>query len=359
MRIPTALAALFWLLLAPFGVQAAAPRTMVELQWEGRTRTGTVVLHDNVTGWFLERDGRLTTLPLAEVGDYRRLGPFRPFAAVELREQLAREFGTGFTVSATGHYLVVSSRGSGERYGRLFEELYRQFVVAFAARGFRMTEPEFPLVAVVLPDQASFHRYCSAEQVQPQPGLRGYYLPSSNRVALYDAEASGQSTAEGLDKTVIHEATHQVAFNTGIHSRIGVSPKWVVEGLATVFEQESVRRNDRVGPVMSRVNDERFRWFQQYRGHRPAKSLVALVQSDRLFTSQTLDAYSEAWALMFFLLETRPADAVKYLRTLAARDPLQDYSAEQRLRDFQSAFGPDLSLLEAHLLRFYDSASAE
>jgi hypothetical protein len=332
---------------------------MVEITWEGRPRTGTVVLHDRVHGWFLERDGRLTTLTLADVGAYKTLGSFRSFSTIELREQLAREFGTGFTVSATGHYLVVSSRSGGDRYGRLFEDLYRQFVVSFAARGFRMVEPEFPLIAVVLPDQASFFRYCEAEGIRPQAGLRGYYLPSSNRVALYDAVASGQSSAAGLDKTVIHEATHQVAFNTGIHSRIGVSPKWVVEGLATVFEEEDARRNDRVGPVMSRVNDERFRWFQQQRGRRPQKSLVELVQSDQWFSTRTLDAYGESWALMFFLLETRSADTVKYLRTLAARDPLHDYSPEDRLRDFQSAFGRDLSLLEAHLLRYYDNLAAE
>lgn len=334
---------------------AATPRFMVAIDWQGKKLTGTVVLHDRETGWFLERDGRLTMLPLAEVGDYQKLGSYRPYSAVELREQLSRDFGPGYTVSATGHYLIVSSRNSGDRYGRLFEDLYRQFVVSFAARGFKMTEPEFPLVAVVLPDQASFVKYCQAEDVRPQPGLRGYYLPSSNRVALYDAVAAGQATADGLDKTVIHEATHQVAFNTGVHSRIGVSPKWVVEGLATVFEQENVRRNDRIGPVMSRVNDERFKWFQQYRGRRPTKSLVDIVQSDRMFQSQTLDAYSEAWAIMFFLLETRPADTVKYLRALAARDPLKDCTPEDRLREFQTAFGNDLSLLEAHLLRYYDA----
>jgi hypothetical protein len=332
---------------------------MVEIEWDGRKLTGTVAMHDQQTGWFLERDGRLTMLELADVRDYQRLGSYRPYSAIELREQLSREFGPGYTVSSTGHYLVVSSRGGGDRSGRLFEELYRQFVVSFAARGFKMTEPEFPLVAVVLPDEASFHKYCVAEKVRPQPGLRGYYLPSSNRVALYDAVASGQSTSAGLDGTVIHEATHQVAFNTGVHSRIGVTPKWVVEGLATVFEQENVRRNDRVGPLMSRVNDQRFQWFQKYRGRRPTKSLVETIQSDRLFTSQTLDAYSEAWALMFFLLETRPADTVKYLRTLGTRDPLKDYPPEDRLRDFQSAFGTDLSLLEAHLLRYYDNVNAE
>jgi hypothetical protein len=50
---------------------------------------------------------------------------------------------------------------------------------------------------------------------------------------------------------------------------------------------------------------------------------------------------------------------VKYLRTLAARDPLKDYTPEDRLRDFQSAYSADLSLLEAHLLRYYDNVSAE
>lgn len=355
------LAAIFVLCLA-LPVTAAERRRMVEIQYHGQPRTGTVVLHDDTTGWFLERDGRLEPITLAEVSQFKEVGRFQPWGLLELREALAREFGSNYAVVSSGRYLVVAPRGVGERFARLFDGLYRQFVVAFTARGFKIQEPEFPLIAVILPDQASFTQYCLKEKVRPQLGLRGYYMPSSNRVALYDVTRDGHGSSDTLDDTVIHEATHQVAFNLGIHSRMNADPKWVVEGLATVFEREGMRVNDRRSPVTARLNPERYAWFQQYRqGKRGLGSLATLIQSDDGFGSATLDAYSEAWAMTFYLLERQPAEYVTYLRTLSRRRPFAEYTAEERLKDFQAAFGRDLSLVESQYLRFYKdlAASAE
>jgi len=345
------------------GTAHAADRgRMVEIQYNGQKRTGTVVLHNETSGWFLERDGRLEAITLGEVGEFRELGRFQPWGIVGLREQLAREFGPKVTVSSSAHYLVVAPPGMGERFTRLFENLYRQLVVVFTAQGFRIHEPEFPLVAVVLPDEASFTQYCRKEHVRPQPGLRGYYMPSSNRVALFDATRNGLADATDLDDTVIHEATHQVAFNLGIHSRMNADPKWVIEGLATVFEREGARLNDRRQPIASRINPDRFAWFQRYReGRREPGSLAKLIQSDAFFDASPLDGYSEAWALTFYLLERRPTEYVAYLQRLSRRDPWAEYAAESRLKDFQAAFGRDLALLETQFLRFFAdfTASAE
>ena len=45
--------------------------------------------------------------------------------------------------------------------------------------------------------------------------------------------------------TIIHEAAHQTAFNTGVHTRCGDSPRWLVEGLGTMFEARKVRAQRR------------------------------------------------------------------------------------------------------------------
>ena len=74
--------------------------------------------------------------------------------------------------------------------------------------------------------------------------------------------------------------------------------------------------------------------------------------SDRLFQSSVLDAYAQAWAVTFYLAETRSSKQTKYLRTVSARDPMKPYSAEERLADFQAAFGNDLDRLEVSFLRF-------
>ena len=335
---------------------AEPPRSLIEIKVGKEQFSGRIVAADDRDCWVFQRDGRMSRVRMDDVDDCSEVDPrFRPLPSVELRDQLKTEFGRDFEVKATSHYIVVARKESAERYAKLFEQVYRQFHSYFVPRGFRMEEPEFPLVAVVLPDQASFTKYCRAEGANPKPGVVGYYLPVSNRVALYDRTTSGRTRDDDTNDTVIHEATHQVAFNTGVHSRIGQSPQWVVEGLATLFESEGIRTKQSGGSSLDRINPERFEWFQTYRRQRriPA-SLESFIRNDNAFQRAALDAYSEAWALTFYLAESRSAELAAYLRTIAARDPLQPYTADERLNDFQAAFGADLTLIESGFLRFHD-----
>jgi hypothetical protein len=178
---------------------------------------------------------------------------------------------------------------------------------------------------------------------------------AGNRSALSKALASvsGQ-TAD----TIIHETTHQVGFNIGIHRRIGQTPTWVLEGLATVLEPPGLRSRGKAGSKSGNntINAERLNWFHsEYEGHRQPGDLAKLIASDDMFKNQTLDAYSLSWAFTWFMTEN-PARArkfVEYLQTLSERDPLQDYTPEQRLKDFQTAFG-DIAKLEVEFLRSLD-----
>lgn len=332
------------------------PIALLELKIGKERLEGRIAAHNEQTCWLLRRDGRLAAIRTDEVTDFHEIDPrFRPFSSLDLRDQLQAEFGRGFEVKTTPHYVVVAGRGTGDRYAALFERIYRQFHTYFTTRGFRMAEPEFPMIAVVLPDQQTFVDYCVAEGSRPQPGLVGYYLPSSNRVALYDRAAVGQSTADDVDDTVIHEGTHQVAFNTGVHSRIGPSPLWLVEGLATLFEADGIRKREVGAEIWDRVNPERLKWFQEYRlSRRMAKSLESFIREDGVFKKSPLDAYSQAWALAFYLAETRSVEFARYLKTVASRNPLERYDGDARVKDFRDAFGRDLDFLENGMLRFYD-----
>lgn len=101
------------------------------------------------------------------------------------------------------------------------------------------------------------------------------------------------------------------------------------------------------------MNRERFIWFMEYqKGRRPKKALEEFLTSETLFQSNTLDAYSEAWALTFFLAETRPSNLSAYLKKLANRTDLGEYSAMKRLNDFKAVFGKDINSLEVKYLRF-------
>ena len=65
-------------------------------------------------------------------------------------------------------------------------------------------------------------------------------------------------------------------------------------------------------------------------------SLAKLVAADEYFFQQTLNSYSEAWAFTFFLLEnsSRRRHLVTYLQVLRGRDPLLQYTSQERLADF-------------------------
>lgn len=336
--------------------EAGEPIALLEVKIGTERLQGRIAAHNDQTCWLLRRDGRLASFRTDDVADFHEIEPrFRPYSSLDIRDQLQAEFGRGYEVKTTSHYVVVATRGTGDRYAVLFESIYRQFHAYFAVRGFRMAEPEFPMIAVVLPNERAFVDYCVAEGARPQPGLVGYYLPSSNRVALYDRAAVGQSTADDVDDTVIHEGTHQVAFNTGVHSRIGAQPLWLVEGLATLFEADGIRRRETAAEIGDRVNSARLDWFRDYRQRRrPAKSLESFVRDDGLFKKSALDAYSQAWALTFYLAETRPVEFARYLKAVSSRNPLEKYDGDARVKDFRAAFGGDLEFVETGMLRFYD-----
>lgn len=342
-----------------FGFKArcvgAEPIALLELKIGNERMEGRIAAHDEQKCWLFRRDGQLASFLTDDVTDFHEIQPrFRPFSLIEVRDRLQTEFGRNFEVKTTIHYVVVARHGTAAGYATLFERIYRQFHTYFTTRGFHIAEPEFPLIAVVLPDEQSFIDYCVAEGAKPQAGLTGFYLTSSNRVALYDRAATGQSTVEDVDDTVIHEGTHQVAFNTGVHSRIGTSPQWLVEGLATLFEADRIRQRVVGTGAIDRVNPERLTWFRQYRTRRPRNSLEAFLRTDTLFKKSTLDAYSQAWALTFYLAESRPAEFASYLKAVAGRNPLEPYDEDARLKDFKSAFGNDLEFIELGMLRYFE-----
>jgi hypothetical protein len=70
--------------------------------------------------------------------------------------------------------------------------------------------------------------------------------------------ADGVATRAGINsdlrETMIHEATHQLGYNLGLHNRTGRNPKWVVEGLATVFETPGMEKYAMDRDVKKRLN---------------------------------------------------------------------------------------------------------
>jgi hypothetical protein len=339
---------------------AEAGRSTVDVLLRGEHIEGAPLIWSEKQAALLARDGRLWSFAPREAKQTRQVSPtFRGYSANELRTLLSRELGKAFEISATGHYLVAHAPGQKDYWSRRFEDLYRSFAHYFTVRGFKLAEPEFPLVAIVFRNQQDFLRYAEREGAKLNSQVLGYYSPATNRVSLFDI-GGGKAAADDWHRnadTIIHEATHQTAFNTGVHTRFGETPRWLAEGLGTMFEARGVWDSTHYTTRPDRLNRGRLARFKNYVARRPDGSLAEFVSSDRIFERDVDAAYAEAWALSFFLVETQPQKYSQYLARTAQRPVFRAYSAAERLADFTAVFGKDLRLLEAHYLRFMESCS--
>jgi len=306
--------------------------------------------------FLLARDGRLWDFAPNKTRDYHKTSSvFSSYSANEMRAALERELGGRLEITGTGHYLVAHPRGKGGQWASRFEDLYRSCMNYFRLHDFKIHEPDFPLVAIVWPKREDFLRYAQLEGTPLRDDILGYYSPTTNRVALYDlASGSGANRMwRQNDATIIHEATHQMAFNTGVHNRFASTPTWLAEGLGTLFEAPGVWDWRNYTQPADRINRGRLTQFRQWlKSGRTAGAFVGLLGSDRQFQSNPAAAYSESWAWAFFLTETYPQKFSQYVQRTAARPNFKDYPMAQRISDFTTVFGDDLRMLEAHFLRF-------
>lgn len=340
------------ILLAASASAAEVGDWTMAVKLHGALVEGKPLTWDKQSVTLLSRDGRLYNFTTDEAKDVRRASnSFQGYSAAEMRERLNRELGQGYDVTHTGRYLVASPKGSKQNWAPRFEEMYREFVHYFTIRGLAPREPEFPLLAIVLPSQEAFERYSAADGSPFGRGYLGYYSAKTNRVVLYDQQTSGADWAANAD-TIVHEVTHQTAYNTGVHRRFASTPRWLVEGLGTVFEARGVWNARNYTRQQDRYNLGRLAEFRQKLPNRKAGLSAELIASDRLFDVDVSTAYAESWALSFYLAEKMPKKYCDYLTLTARRPTFTNYTSAERVRDFTSVFGTDLKLLEAQFLRF-------
>jgi hypothetical protein len=336
------------------GLSASAGEPMVRFLVEGKVVEGSQLHWSDQYGAVLSRDGYWHNVEPKQVEGLRQVSnSFRPLSSSDLRGELQQEFGGSFEVTGDGHYLVVYPKGQRDVWASRFEQLYRSFQQYFTARGWRLVPPQFPLIAVVFPTQREFQQYAVREGSKLAPGTLGYYSPISNRILLYDVTKNTKLDWSVNAETIIHEAAHQTAFNTGIHNRFAQPSRWIVEGLGTMFEARGVWDSAKYKSQADRINRYRFESFQNYaRTRRKAGALAEIVSSDRIFNADPEAAYAEAWALTFFLSETDPRRYLEYLKQTASVANFTQRRRPERLTDFTGVFGTNLKLVEAKMLRF-------
>ena len=300
--------------------------------------------------------------------------PFEPLSAEALSKRLLAELPDGFDVHATAHYLICynTSRAYAQWCGSLFERLYMGFTNYWSRRGFDLVQPRFPLVAIVFSDRQSYVDFSRAEVGEAVKSIIGYFSLTTNRMVMYDltgqeslvmGSGRGGSSARinrflarpdaaRIVATVVHEATHQIAFNCGLHTRYSDCPMWFSEGIAIYFETPDLR-SSKGWRTIGGLNRPRLGQFHDYLRRRAPDSLETLLGDDQRFrdTSQAADAYAESWALTYFLLQRHREQYVEYLKLLSQKKPLFYDEAETRLAEFKQAFGEDLRKLDAEMVR--------
>lgn len=197
-----------------------------------------------------------------------------------------------------------------------------------------------------------------------EPGAIGFYMPTVNRSAFFDMytyyayegiqRALKDPKVPGdvkvryknfLDRTVEHEnlevvqheAAHHIHFNLGIFTWVARPPRWMSEGLATMFE---VPPSD-FGSSFGATNHYRLMWFRRVWGERGERvdDMRTILFNDGWFFQYGFYAYAFGWAMNHYLYRTQPENYAKWMRFLATREWGEEWDVADKQRVFEEIFG--------------------
>ena len=267
-----------------------------------------------------------------------------------------------FRVSRSEHFLCIGDGLDGFRSLTLrdCEAVAADYLDHYRAQGFKVALPDRRLTVVGLANDRSFAAYSSnkrlemiPKRIDPGPSVHGLYYRSSNRLVLFDHKSLGpqlgaRSGHQNL-RTLAHEVTHQLSFNTGLLARKGGVPTSVVEGLAMYGEvRKSTGRSAPGQPNRMRINDlattqrRKIAWI-------PVDQLLAddgLVSNPA--THKALLAYAESWLLVDYLMKDRSRLPMFRAYLEASREPRDP---DERLDVARRHLG-DLDQLDEELRRY-------
>ena len=337
----------------------AQPPKLLDVEVPGGHYVGLPIHWSKYDAVVLEPTGQLHIIDQSQVQNHQLLSlEFSPQTLVDARNQLQAELGTGYETVVFGPYVIGAPRGQTERWRERFSALLSGYLRYFEVRGWPLRRPDFPLCVTVFATRQEFLAYSAAQVQQLPSSIVGSYFPRSNRCVLYNIE--GINREGGLatnwtetEATIVHEAVHQLAYNTGIHQRLSMDPLWFVEGLASMFEQPNVYDlRQQQSTIESRMLPAKRQRLQPLLKQPEVlvRQLQSLIVADDLFNQEPDLAYDLGWALTFYLSERKPSEFRQYTSLLAAR-PFGDYTAFERSRDFRQVFGGDLSLLAVQIIR--------
>ena len=319
----------------------------------------------------------------------------------------------GSLYKESSHYAVASSASKDftKKYSVLFEQVRRGFYKYFEERGFELERPDYKLEAIIFKDEASFNQF--AKKFGLGGAAAGFYATSTNQLYLFDSTSSrgASNSQKNLDQfkahlenikkqkkaaeraknsaavrqlgefyrkelkrykkfkkevkqfyndsnrsTTIHEAVHQLCYNSELLHISDLNPEWLTEGLAMLFEDDAVWKGRHVGKGNKRRIDSLKRGLKS--GRRLDLKFMVSSSTQLIARRDPGFAYASSWALIHFFIVGKwrkyKAPFFEYLKALRKitrsmkgkkRRTKQEAEAAQ-LKLFVSKFG-ELSKVES------------
>lgn len=347
---------------------------------EGKKETVGEVVRELPGGRMLLNtpDGRLWHLEPDEIISQADSDvPMVPLTSEQIFAQFKGTLPPGFDLHKTKHYVMIHNTNPAyaKWVGELFEQLYRGFYNYWKSQRVRLAEPRFPLIALVFDSKASYLQYAQRDIGDSAKAMIGYYNLNTNLMVSFDmtgsdgmlpsgrnanrirtnqviAQIKSQPRAERTVATIVHEAVHQIAYNSGLQVRLADNPRWLSEGLAMYFESPDFGSSS--GWSIGKMNYYNLRGFAGYMRTRKPGSIVSLIADDaRLLDGKTAQfAYNESWALTYFLMKTKKREFAAYMKELATLRPLDESTPRERIDMFKNFFGDDLAKLDAKFIQY-------
>lgn len=320
--------------------------------------------------------------------------PESPEEEQEIRKIVKR---SSMRINRSKHFILLhDTPEKSEKKGRksraeerlaLLEKVYESFLLLFHAQDVAIDIPRERMRVVLFNDEKDFREY--ATNLSPTLSkAAGFWEPDRNVSVFYDhgtreefkilaslekelkksADEAKRTRSPGVAQVVrtanmisllidvarenadievvSHEATHQLAGNTGLLPRHVLIPSWVHEGLATYFEAPG----DASWAGIGAVNDQRLEWYRALEPDREHSNIDFIV-GDQIFDyarthSGLLHGYGQAWALTHFLMENHLPEFIAYYRKLGEMPPDTVLTPELLTDVFNQTFGSDRQALD-------------
>jgi hypothetical protein len=258
-----------------------------------------------------------------------------------------------FGINESDHFSVIGD--APEVYRReildVCKSLANSYQAHFREKGFTISLPKQPFILVVLSGPRSYAAFLGED---PGPAVGGHYDREENYLVTFEFRQNDRRTPVPPERintrTLAHETTHLLSFNTGPLDRHGDVPLCISEGLGTYAETWRPRGLGHYGQV------NRY-WLEVFAlDRRRIKNWVPipkLIADDDLFDKeQTRNiAYAESWATVKMLLSTkaRLPPFRRYLETIRLRR-----APAERVKDFRDTLG-DLDELDREVKQYAET----